>query len=434
MTTSRSGLRRAMTGALVLPLTGLVLVSTAPAASAAPTAPGNGTVFTSYSSFTISADYGRSTSENRLTLSSPTGSTTTIATAPASLGGGTLSYTMDTGCWGGSGGCAPAPNGTWTVTQSGGGSGSSTFVTRIAPKAPQSVSASAVSSREARVSWRKGDEPDLTGWQVVEGDTVVKDGIGRSACEGSTCSAVVTYAVDGSGAHTYAVRALRSTAPGSSTTIESPLSSPASVTLTAPAPSPQPTPGGGGTTGGGSTDGGSSGGGTTDPDPTPTGGPTSGPDGAGSGDSGSDPSGDSTDGVAGGSTGGSSGGGTAAPIGTGSPSGESADAKAVAQRKAFALGFSSFGPKLGIPKLPPLPQQAPAIAPELADGTYEPTLGFEDQVVTERVESTGPTAAVRNVVGSALDSERLATSTAGALLLLLAGAHLRRWLGAHVEE
>ena len=430
MTTSRSGLRRAVIGALVLPLTGLVLVATAPAASAAPTAPGNGTVFTSYSSFTISADYGRSTSENRLTLTSPSGSDTTIATAPGNLGGGTLSYTMDTGCWGSSGGCVPAPNGTWTVTQSGGGTGTSTFVTRIAPKAPQSVTASEVSSREARVSWRKGDEPDLTGWQVVEGDTVVKDGIGRSACEGSSCSAVVTYAVDGSGAHTYAVRALRSTAPGSSTTIESPLSSSASVNLSAPAPSPQPTSGG--STGGGTGDGGS-----TDPGTAPTDGSTGDPSGGGSTGGSGDESTGSTGGSGGGTTSGgsSSGGGTAAPIGSGtSSSGQTADAKAIAQRKAFALGFSSFGPKLGIPKLPPLPQQAPAVAPELADGTYEPTLGFEDQVVTEEVEATGPTAAVRNVVGSALDSERLATSTAGALLLLLAGAHLRRWLGSTSEE
>lgn len=414
MTSARSGLRRVVTGAFVLPLTGLVLVVAAPAASAAPTAPGNGTVFTSYSSFTISADYGRSTSENRLTLTSPSDSTTTIATAPANLNGGTLSGTMDTGCWSSNGaGCVPAPNGTWTVTQSGGGTGSSTFVTRIAPKAPESVSATEVSSREARISWGDGDEPDLTGWQVVEGDTVVKDGIDRSACDGSTCSAVVTYAVDGSGTHTYAVRAFRSTEPGSSTTLESPLSSSASVNLSAPAPSPEPT------SGGGTGDGGS-----TDPGSTPTDGSTGDPSGGGS-----------TGGSASGGTGsgGTSGSGTA-PIGAGSSSsGETADAKAVAQRKAFALGFSSFGPKLGIPKLPPLPQQAPALAPELADGTYEPTLGFEDQVITEEVE-TGPTAAVRNVVGSALDSERLATSTAGALLLLLAGAHLRRWLGTHVEE
>lgn len=414
MTASRSALRRVLSGALVPPLTGLALVATAPAAGAAPTAPGNGTVFTSYSSFTISASYGSSTSENRLTLTSPSGTTTTIDTEPASLSGGTLEYTMDTGCWGGD--CAPAPNGTWTVTQTGGGTGSSTFVTRIAPRAPQSVAAAALSPREARVSWRKGDEPDLTGWQVVEGDTVVKDGVGRSACEGSTCSAVITYAVDGSGAHTYAVRALRSTAPGSSTTLESPLSAPASVTLSAAAPSPEPTTAGGTGDSGSAGDGGS---GDGDPGSAPTDGSSADPAAGGSS------SGSGSDSGAGGSS------GTAAPFGAGSTSsGASADA----QRKAFALGFSSFGPKLGIPKLPPLPQQSPALAPELADGTYEPTLGFEDQVVTERVEATGPTARVRDVVGSALDSERLATSTAGALLLLLAGAHLRRWLGAHPEE
>lgn len=419
MTTPRSGWRRAGTAVVLLPLTGLALVATAPAASAAPTAPGDGTVFTSYSSFTISADYARSTTENRLTLTSPGGTTTTIATAPASLNGGTMSYTMDTGCWSSGGGCAPAPNGTWTVTQSGGGSGSSTFVTRIAPKAPQSVTATELGPREARVSWRKGDEPDLTGWQVLEGDTVVKDDIGRAACDGSTCSAVITYAVDGTGAHTYAVRAFRSTAPGASTTLESPLSDPASVTLSAPAPSPEPTQGG-------------SDGGTGDPGTTPTDGSTSDPTDRGSSGDGSGSTGGSRGGN-GDTSGDPSGGSTAAPIGAGSSS-ESADAKAVAQRKAFALGFSSFGPKLGIPKLPPLPQQPPALAPELADGSFEPTLGFEDQVVTEQVEGSGPTAAVRNAVGSALDSERLATSTAGALLLLLAGAHLRRWLGAHVEE
>jgi hypothetical protein len=64
-------------------------------------------------------------------------------------------------------------------------------------------------------------------------------------------------------------------------------------------------------------------------------------------------------------------------------------------------------------------------------------LGFEEQVLTERVpveQQQGPTAAVRNVVGSALDSERLIRSTAGALVLLLLGAHLRRWLGTAAED
>ena len=65
-------------------------------------------------------------------------------------------------------------------------------------------------------------------------------------------------------------------------------------------------------------------------------------------------------------------------------------AAAVAQRRAFSSGFAAFGVKLGIPKLPPLPQtqgQAPSVAKPLPDGTFEPTLGFQDQVVEERVET-----------------------------------------------
>lgn len=37
---------------------------------------------------------------------------------------------------------------------------------------------------------------------------------------------------------------------------------------------------------------------------------------------------------------------------------------------------------------------------------------------------------VPRALGSLIDSEQLAKSTAGALVLLLTGAHLRRWLGA----
>ncbi|MCW2613017.1 MAG: hypothetical protein JWN08_11, partial [Frankiales bacterium] len=70
----------------------------------------------------------------------------------------------------------------------------------------------------------------------------------------------------------------------------------------------------------------------------------------------------------------------------------------------------------------------------LPDGTFTPTLGFEDQVVQERVETLSPGQRVTEVLSSALDSERLARSTAGALVLLLAGAHLRRWIGAAPQD
>jgi len=112
-------------------------------------------------------------------------------------------------------------------------------------------------------------------------------------------------------------------------------------------------------------------------------------------------------------------------------------AAAVAQRRAFSSGFAAFGVKLGIPKLPPLPQtqgQAPSVAEPLPDGTFEPTLGFQDQVVEERVETQGPARRVTTVVENALDSDQLARSTAGALLLLLAGAHLRRWIAAAPKD
>ena len=469
MSRSRSAAARAAGVVAALPLAFGLLVAGAPAAGAAVTAPGDGTVFSSYSTFEIRASYPGSTTDSRLTLTSPGGPAVTVATASGGLNGGTMTYRLDTGCWiHPSDDCSSrfgkrlAPNGTWTITQSGAASSSSTFVTRIRPAAPTAVTATGLNPREVRVSWRLGEEPDLTGWAVLEGSTVVKDGIGRSACEGSTCSTVITYATEGTGEHTYAVRAFRSVAPGSSSTLESPLSSTASARLDAPAPAPAESPAGGSTSGGstggsdsgsgdgstdggssdgGSTDGGSSDGGSTDgsgggsTDGGSTGGSTSGGSTSGGSTSGGSTSGGST---SGGSTGGSSGA-SKAPIKTGTTSaGASADSQAIAQRKAFALTFSAFGPKLGIPKLPPLPQaQSPAIAPELADGTYEPTLGFEEQEFTERVEVAAPqnpTERVRNVVGSALDSERLVRSTAAALVLLLAGAHLRRWLGAPTED
>jgi hypothetical protein len=429
--------------AVTLPMTAGLLAVSAPSAGAAVTSPGNGTVFTSHASFVIRADYGRSSTENRLTLASPGGPGVTVATAPSGLGDGTLSYGFDTGCWtypsSSCSGRRIAPNGTWTVTQTGGGSGTSTFVTRIRPHAPTSVAATALNSREIRLSWRVGDEPDLIRYTVHEGDAVVTEAA-RSSCESGTCSAVVGYATDGSGEHTYTVRAHRKVEPGSTVTLESAASAPVSVTLQAPPPppsepaaDPSPQTGSGGDTGsGGQTSGGETSGGGQTGSESGTGSQT------GSGGSAAPAPGSSTRPSAGeqpapGSSGSGSSGTPAIGSGT-APSGASADQQAVAQREAFALTYSAFGPKLGIPKLPPLPAaQPPAIAPEIADGTYDTSLpGFDqDRVIREEVEvAQGPTDRVSNVVGSALDSERLLRSTAAAMILLLAGAHLRRWLGA----
>ena len=406
---------------LALPMAAGAVLTTASPAAAAVTAPGNGTVFETYGTVPIRADYAASTTPTRLTLTSPGGEEVEVARVEGdATRGGTLAYDLDTGCWTfPSKDCRDgrlAPNGTWTVTQSGGTSGSTTFVTRIRPKAPTGLTATPVSRREVKVTWRLGAEPDLTGWTVYEGSAAVAS-VPRSACDAGTCAGTVAYPTDDTGEHTFTVRAARTVSPGSAATLEGPASAPVTTRLDPPGSEPtpggsgQPTPGGSGTDGGtgGSSGGtGGAGGGSTAPG---AGGPTPGGTGAQPG------------------PGGPIAVGTAPPAGT--------DQQAVAQRKAFALSFSAFGPKLGIPKLPPLPQaQAPAVAPEIADGTFEPTLGFEDQVVRERIEvaQQGPTERVRDVVGTALDSERLLRSTAAALVLLLAGAHLRRWLSAGREE
>ncbi len=427
------------TVALTLPATGALLAVGAPSASAAVTAPGNGTVFTSYASVEIVAEHGPSGEGTTLSLAAPGSGPVTVASAPADrFNGGSLRYRLDLGCWtfpsSDCRGGALAPNGTWTVTQSGGTSGSSTFTTRIAPQAPSGVAAEAAGAREVRVRWDLGPEPDLAGYAVYEGSALVKDGIGLGSCDGGLCSTTISYAGDGGGTHTYAVRALRS--DGSGSTLESPQSSTASATLdAAPASPPAGDGGSDGGTDGGSDSGGSAGGGTGG---TGGGGSTGGGGTGGSGGPSAAPGSPSSGPTTAPAPGAPGEPAPGTPAGGDVPtSGSSAnpDQVAVAQRKAFATGFTAFGPKLGIPKLPPLPQTpSPEVAPELADGGFAPTLGFEDQVVTERVEVAGSTSRVRGVVGSALDSEQLARSTAGALLLLLAGAHLRRWLGAATPE
>ena len=299
------------------------------------------------------------------------------------------------------------------------------------------MTAEPVDDRQVRVSWRRGAEPDLQRYVVSEGGSTVAE-VAAGACDGGTCSTTVGYPAAGSGAHTYAVKAFRS--DGGSGALDSG-SSEASATLAAPPAEPAPAPSGGadGGTGGTTTDGGTGAG---------TGGATTSAGGTGGGTTGA--GGTTTGSGAGGSAGGASGGGTGAAGGAGAGSGAGGSGtaplavgtaapggsveQAVAQRKAFALSFSAFGPKLGIPKLPPLPQaQSPDVAP-LPDGTYEPTLGFQDQVVTERTEAQTPAQRVTGVVGRALDSEQLVRSTAGALVLLLCGAHLRRWLAAGPQE
>ena len=406
--------------ALTVPMAGALLLTSVPTADAAITAPGNGAVFATHTTITIRAAYDRSTDENRLTLTSPGGSAVLVASSPAeAFEGGTLSYALDTGCWThpSCSGDRPAPNGTWTLQQSGGATSSSTFVVRIPPRPPTNVKATARSPREVAINWTRGNEPDLTSFDVYEGDVAVVKGMSPSACQDATCSAVVSYPQDRPGSHSFVVRASRTSAPGSADTLTSASSASASATVPEPDPSPVPAPadspvsGGGGSSGDGGTGGGAGGSAT----------PGGGSSGAGSG---------------GGATpeAGSSSSGTGAGAGGSGTSVAPSDASLASERRAaLARSFSAFAPRLGVPSLPSSPL-APSIAEPLADGTFEPTLGFQDRVTQELVETGTERLAIPSAVSGVLGSEHLATSTAGALVLMLLAAHLRRWTTAPPEQ
>ena len=434
MTVSRTGLL--VRAALVLPLAGGALLAAAGPAAADISAPGDGVTYTNREvNVAISASVPQSTTQSRLVLKAPDGGSRELDAAgnrdtfnryPAQ----TLSGNLDTDCATAdcsAGQVKPAMNGTWTVQLSGASSDSQTFVLRIPPKAPTAVSAETTAFREVTVSWTRGAEPDLTGFTLLDGGgSVVSDGIGTGACNGTRCTTVVRYGEDDSGERVFTVRAHRSTAPDSGDRITSDDSGSASATLqpkAAPQPEPTTDPGTGGTTGDPGTTGGSTTGGST------TGGSTTGGSTTGGSTTGGSTTGGST-------TGGSTTGGPAAsPGASGKPAittGTTSDTRAIEQRRAFALTFRAFAPKLGIPKLPPLPQvQKPVAAPEgeLEDGTFEETLGYGDQEVQEKVEILG-SQRLGGAVNGALDSAQFMRFLAAALVMLLTAAHLRRWLGA----
>lgn len=373
---------------LVLPVSMVLLVAAAPAASAAISGVDRGEVVRDDDKLSIVADYGPTIRDDppRLTLTEPGRDAVVVAAEVDVVRAGQLSYTFDPQCWvpeTPSGSCTtpqPARNGSWTLVQTGGASTDAlTFQLVIAPKAPTAVTAVATSPRDMRVSWRRGAEPDLTSFTVFEGDESVQVDVpaGDVCDDAGACGTVVSYPGESTPEHTYTVRAARS--DGTDGFLVSPRSSSASGSFLGPIAPPGPAGPGTGPGSGAGTDGAS---------PTP-------------GASGSP------------STAGSAGG-----------SGSGSD-QAAARRREFSEGFAAFDPKLGIPKLPPLPKPPPP-----ADGTFEPTLGFDDQVLREEAEPGGVTRAV----GYVFDSERWARSAAGALILLLVSAHLRRWLGESPQD
>jgi len=387
--------RSLWTGALVLPLSGVLLAAAAAPASAAITSPGDGEVIDTNRTFVISAGYEPPSLANQLRLTPPGSDRSVLLDEVELIRSRPLSYSFNTPCWDGTRNpCSndqPAPNGVWTVQQTGDNAPTrtSTFRLLIPARPPTGVTADGSAPQQVRLSWKDGPEPDLTGFAVFGGGQQVKT-LGRD-CPGGTCTTVIDYQPNGVGLHTYTVRALRS--PG---VAGEPLVSGSSneVSATVLPGTGLPGPLGGVVPG---TEAGPAPGSPASASPAP-GGPTASPSPAATRPGGSAPAANST----------------------------------AAKRQAFSSGFSAFGPKLGVPKLPPLPQ-APAVA-QLPDGTFEPTLGFEDQELSETGPPGGVAARVTSTVGAAFVSEQIVRSTAAALVLLLTGAHLRRWLSAAPPE
>jgi hypothetical protein len=350
-----------------------------------------------------------------LTVTDPTGTTagSTCKTASRGSSSTTVSLSVDTGS------ASAHPNGAWTVTlKSGSTTSTSHYYTNFAPATPSGFTASTTSgdSHQVFLTWDKGAEPDLQAYTLYTGNgNVLQSGIDPgSACSGSSCQYTLYYdnANPGTYSYSYALSVSRSGGcpSGSCPTLESDKTPTASATLTTPkppAPSPTPAPSSaGGTTGGG----------------------TSSTTGGGAGSSGGSTSGGST-GSGSTSAGTTTGGTTSAspiPLPTLDPG---------IQKRAFALNFSNFSASLGIPKLPPLPRTTITLPGSgegaLPQGTYQPTLPY--QAATETTHSK---SLVGNPISSftSVNPRKLWPMIALALVLFLAAAHLRRWVGSHVED
>jgi hypothetical protein len=114
------------------------------------------------------------------------------------------------------------------------------------------------------------------------------------------------------------------------------------------------------------------------------------------------------------------------------------------QATARSLGqtLGGFAPGASLPPLSGPPSTAPdpsVAAPQVAD-TFAPELGYDDRVVEDLVVPEAQAAprgrggVLTDATGGLLGDEAVARSLAGALVLLMSGAHLRTWLtGSRTE-
>jgi len=237
---------------------------------------------------------------------------------------------------------------------------------------PAAFTARASGARQIAFTWTKGTEPDLTSYTLYDGAGKVARALpAADACTGSSCSYVLTYPADAPGRHDFALTSYRRTAPTGTGTVES-SKAVAGATLAAPASRSRLT--------------GAPGSPADAKAPVPS----------------------------------AQGKSAAPPVQL--PAGDNGSSRALGQTLA------EFTPNLAAAGLPPLPLTAgPTLAePPLPFGTFKPALPYKPVLAQPPARPPYALQKASNAVHTALDTGQLVRSLAGALVLLLAGAHLRR--------
>jgi hypothetical protein len=332
-------------------------------------------------------DATASSRQLKLTVNPPGRSAYTLKTGTASpLRNAQLSANLDMGCpdWSSSP-CVEAINGSYTFTFSAGSASSSTSVQlRVPPAAPTGFQAHN-DGTVVNFAWNPNGEPDLMGYDIVDGsgNDVTPGGMDAdSVCDGAGCGVSVDFGAGAQGtSRSFSVIALRHTSPGSGASVSSPGSDAQTIDFPAP-PSP---PASGGTAGGdgGSGSGGSGGGGST---------------GAGGG----------------------SGGGGSSP----------GHAPRRLSGKHPAADLRTSLPTVTAAGAPDLPSVLTEVKP-LPQGSFKPVLPYGDQVVKDKVPQVAHDNQAQQViqdVRKVLDIGALWRALAGAVVLMLAAAHLRAFV------
>lgn len=275
-----------------------------------------------------------------------------------------------------------------------------TFNVEVAPAAPTAVAASSSEVGVVTVSWNSNTEADRSGYQVLVDDESVATVTG--SC-GDRCTATLTGITPGP--HNFAVTAKR----------DCPTCADGSISATSPAvtadvqgaePTPEPTQGPIPT--GPSVPGATPTGPAVDPTSTPT----------------STPGPDLSPGASGGPSAGPSPGVSGAPTAGGQD-----DVVVNSPRGGTTVfgGFTGFGSDLAVPGIASFAPPTGSPAPGIPDGTFEPQLAYDSEIREVRVPGSDDNSAL-GPIGDVIDSEQLMRTLAAALVLLLTGAHLRRWL------